>query len=104
MDHPNVKQDINSGEPQTIASQAGLVPINSDLLRGVRISLDARLGRAGMTVDEMMALQKGSVVTLETGLADHVDLYLGNALVARGEIVAVGDNYGVRIVEIAPPR
>lgn len=99
-----MKQDIKSGEVDVGTSRRGMVPINSDLLRGVRISLDARLGRAGMTVEEMMALQKGSVVTLETGLADHVDLYLENALVARGEIVAVGDNYGVRIVEIASPR
>ena len=50
---------------------------------------------------QMMALEKGSVVTLETGLADHVDLFLNDALIARGEIVAVGDKYGVRIVEVA---
>ncbi len=75
--------------------------INGDLLRGVRVALEARLGEANMTVEEMMALKPGAVVTLETGLADHVDLYLNGVLVARGEIVAVGDKYGVRIVDIA---
>ena len=79
-----------------------LAPINSDLFRGVRVSLEACLGQSAMTVEEMMALKAGSVVTLETGLADHVELYLNDALVARGEIVAVGEKYGVRIVEIAP--
>src|SRR5882672_8769600 len=73
--------------------------INSDLLRGVRVSLDVRLGQAAMAVEEMMALKTGAVVTLQAGLADHVDLYLNETLVARGEIVAVGDKYGVRIVE-----
>jgi flagellar motor switch protein FliN/FliY len=77
-------------------------PINSDLLRGVRVSLEVRLGESPMTVDEMLALKAGAVVTLDTGLADSVELYLNDNLVARGEIVAVGDKYGVRIVEIAP--
>ena len=79
-----------------------LAPINSDLLRGVRVSLEARLGNSSMTVEEMLALKADSVVTLETGLADHVELYLNDALIARGEIVAVGEKFGIRIVEIAP--
>lgn len=79
-----------------------LAPINSDLLRGVRVSLEARLGESSMTVEEMLALKTDSVITLETGLADHVELYLNDALVARGEIVAVGEKFGIRIVEIAP--
>jgi flagellar motor switch protein FliN/FliY len=77
-------------------------PISGELLRGVRVSLEVRLGESPMTVDEMLALKPGAVVTLNTSLADHVELYLNDTLVARGEIVAVGDKYGVRIVEIAP--
>jgi flagellar motor switch protein FliN/FliY len=80
-----------------------LAPLNAELFRGVRVLLDARLGETTMTVDEVMALKSGSVVTLDTSLADRVDLYLNGSLVARGEIVAVGDKFGVRIVEVAPP-
>ena len=80
----------------------GLAPINSELFRGVRVSLEARLGQAVMTVEEMMALKSGSIVTLETRLVDHLELYLNGTLIARGEVVAVGDKYGVRIVDIAP--
>lgn len=75
--------------------------VGNELLRGVRVSLEVRLGQASMTVEEMMALKPGSVVGLQTSLADHVELYLNDTLVARGEIVAVGDKYGVRIAEIA---
>jgi flagellar motor switch protein FliN/FliY len=75
--------------------------VNGELLRGVRVSLDVRLGKAPMTVEEMMSLKSGSVVALQASLADCVELYLNETLVARGEIVAVGDKYGVRIVEIA---
>jgi flagellar motor switch protein FliN/FliY len=75
--------------------------MSNDLLRGIRVSLEARLGEASMTVDDMMALGPGSIVPLETALADHVDLYLNGTLVARGEVVAVGEKFGVRIVDIA---
>jgi flagellar motor switch protein FliN/FliY len=74
--------------------------INSDLLRGVRVALDVQLGQVSIAVEDMMALKPGSVVTLQTGLAESVELYLNENLIARGEVVAVGDKYGVRIVEI----
>ncbi len=88
-------------EPVSLAPPASSVRINSELLRGLRISLEARLGEAKMTVEQLMALKQGSVVTLEASLADRVELFLNDALVARGEIVAVGDKFGVRIVEIS---
>lgn len=90
-----------SDEPKP-PEAAKLAPINSDLLRGVQVALEARLGTATLTVEQMMALKSGSVVNLDTGLGDHVELYLNGSLVARCEIVAVGDKFGVRIVEIAP--
>lgn len=74
--------------------------ISMDLIAGVQVALDARLGESRMTVETLMGLKAGAVVTLETGLADHVDLYLNNILIARGEIVAVAGKYGVRIVEL----
>jgi flagellar motor switch protein FliN/FliY len=86
---------------ETEAKKREPFPINSELLQGVRISLEVRLGEAPMTVAEMLALKSGAVITLDTGLADHVELYLNDALVARGEVVAVGEKYGVRIIEIA---
>jgi len=89
-------------DPKGKAEPPALAAINSDLFRGVRVSLEARLGQAAMRVEEMMALKSGSIVTLETRLADHLELYLNGTLIARGEVVAVGDKYGVRIVDIAP--
>jgi flagellar motor switch protein FliN len=94
--------DMAGGEEPKPAESAPAGPrINGELLRGVRVALEARLGQANMTVEEMMALKSGAVVTLETSLADHVELFLNGTLVARGEIVAVGDKFGVRIVELA---
>lgn len=98
-----MKQDLNVQEAKS-PDNRNMVSIGEDLLKGVKVCLEASLGRSEITVEDMMALDKGSVITLETGLADHVDLYLNDALIARGEIVAVGDKYGVRIVEILRTR
>jgi len=75
--------------------------VNSDLLRNVRVAVEVQLGQVSIAIDEMMALKPGSVIALQTGLGETVGLYLNENLIARGEIVAVGDKYGVRIVEIA---
>lgn len=82
----------------------GFVPIGEELLREVQVALDVRLGRSILTVGELMVLKRGSVVTLDRSLADQVDLCLNGTLVARGELVAVGDKFGVRILEIASEK
>ena len=88
--------------PQASPPVDGLIPIDNALLRGVHVSLEAILGRGEMTAETLMCLAPGAIVRLDASLADQVGLYLNDALVARGEIVAVGDHYGVRIVEVAP--
>jgi flagellar motor switch protein FliN/FliY len=93
--------DIKSDMEGKSRGNLDLQHIDMGLFADVRVALEARLGEAPMTVESIMALKAGSIVTLETGLADHVELYLNDTLVARGEIVAVDGKYGVRIIEIA---
>jgi len=78
-----------------------LIQPDSSLLRDVEVTLQARLGQIVMPISELMALRAESVLSLDTRLNEPVDLLLNDALVARGEIVAVDDMFGVRIVEIA---
>jgi flagellar motor switch protein FliN/FliY len=80
---------------------APLLPPDSPLLRDLNVTLQARLGEAVMPIAELLALRAGSVLSLETRLNEPVELYLNDALVGRGEIVAVDDRFGVRILEIA---
>jgi flagellar motor switch protein FliN/FliY len=82
-------------------SGAPLLPPDSPLLRDLNVTLQARLGDAVMPIAELLALHAGSVLSLETRLNEPVELYLNDALVGRGEIVAVDDRFGVRILEIA---
>lgn len=76
--------------------------VNTTLIDNVDVVLQSYLGEAAMTVGELHALRPGGVVSLSAGLNDLVELRLNGATIARGELVAVGDKFGVRITEISP--
>lgn len=80
-----------------------LLSIDSALFNDVRVALRVRLGDVTLSVKELLALKSGSTLKLDLKMSDLVELRLNDALIARGEIVAVDDNFGVRIVEIAQP-
>ncbi len=91
------------GHPAGKKALPPLVTINSDLLADVAVTLEARLGTGTIQIKDLLALKAGSSVVLETPLNGVVDVLLNSALIARGEVVAVGDHYAIRITAIAAP-
>jgi flagellar motor switch protein FliN len=75
---------------------------NLAMLNDVRVNLDIRLGTRDISVRELMALEMGSVVDLDRGLQEDVEVLLNGQVVARGQIVAVDDRFGVRITAVQP--
>src|SRR4051794_26299333 len=71
-----------------------------ELIQNVKVSLSALIGRCEMTVAELFALKEGAVVPLDRDTREPVDIYLDERLVGRAELVVVGDNFGLRIVEL----
>jgi flagellar motor switch protein FliN len=71
-----------------------------DLIQNVKVSLMALLGRCEMSVAELFAMKEGAVVALDRDTRDPVEIFLDGKLVARAELVVVGDNFGLRIVEL----
>lgn len=78
-------------------------PLNLDaaILRDVSVAVRVRLGEATLRIEELMALKADSLLKLDRMLNEPVELYLNEALIGRGEIVAVDDCFGVRVTEIA---
>ena len=77
------------------AQQAGL-----HLLRDVEMTLSVEIGRARMTVRELLGLAAGSVVELDRAAGSPADLLVNGRLIARGEVVVVDEDFGLRITEI----
>jgi flagellar motor switch protein FliN/FliY len=73
---------------------------NLDLLMNVSLEVTAELGKCKMAVADILKLGTGSVVELDRLAGGPVDLLVNNKLVARGEVVAIDDSFGVRVTEI----
>ena len=73
------------------------------LVRNVKVRLSTSLGAASLTVAELAELRDGSVLALDKGLDEVLDLVLEGQTIARGRLVAVGDHFGVCITEVAAP-
>jgi flagellar motor switch protein FliN/FliY len=71
-----------------------------EVLRFVPLEVTVVLGARRMKLAELLELGESTVVTLDRAVDAPVDLLVGGALVARGEIVAVDDRFGVRITEV----
>ena len=90
---------MTNDEPETGASP-GQKPVES-LLHDVPLELTVELGRVTMTVRELaQRLGPGSVIALSKLTGEKLDIRVNQMLVARGEAVAVGDRYGIRITEL----
>lgn len=73
---------------------------NLDLLAGLQMNVTVELGRTELTVAEVLGLGPGSVVELDRLAGEPVDILVNDRLIARGEVVVVDENFGVRVVEV----
>jgi len=73
---------------------------NADLLLNVPLRITAILGSCRMPIADVLKLGTGSIVELDREAGAPVDLRANDKLVARGEIVAVDEHFGVRITEL----
>lgn len=71
-----------------------------ELLRDVEMEVTAELGRTRMTVRELLSLSPGMVVELDRAAGSPADLLVNGRLIARGEVVVVDEDFGIRITEI----
>jgi flagellar motor switch protein FliN/FliY len=71
-----------------------------DLLLDVPLELSVELGRARMTIQDLLGLGPGSVIELDKVAGEALDILVNDRLVARGEAVVVNDKFGVRITDI----
>ena len=78
--------------------------INVDLIRDIPVQVRAVLGRTKMSIDNILRLGPGHIMELESLHGEPIELFANETLIARGEVVVVGEQFGVRITEIATPK
>ena len=73
---------------------------NAALLKDVQVTLEFRLGEATISAQQLFSLHDGAVIELARAVDDPVDVLLNGKLIARGQLVAAGDQFGVQVTEI----
>lgn len=88
---------------QSPASQEA-APANLGLLYDVPLNVTVELGRTKKSVREVLELSQGSIIELDKLAGEPVDIYVNQQRIARGEVVVIEENFGVRVTEIIQPH
>ena len=73
---------------------------NLEMIMSVPLEISVEIGRTRRKVEDILALSKGSLGVLDKLAGDQVDLFVNGLCVARGDVVVIDDNFGVRITEV----
>ena len=77
---------------------------NLKVLENIDVMLTVEVGRTEITIKDLLRLNEGSVVELDRLAGDPLDIMVNNTKIAKGEVVMVGERFGVRFGEIVAPE
>jgi len=92
------KKNTNSAE-----NSENLTKEKLQFLENIEVELSVEVGRTEITIRELLRLNEGSVVELDRLAGDPLDILVNGTKIARGEIVMIGERYGVRFDDIVDP-
>ena len=113
-----MQQAMGQQMPVQPQSQVGISPVkfppldegiapgaggNISLLRDVPMTLTVELGRTTQLVQDILGLGEGSIIELDKLAGEPVDLLVNGKLIAKGEVVVIDENFGVRVTDIVTP-
>ena len=74
--------------------------INLDALMDVGVTLSVEIGRSKMPIKQLISLNQGAVVELDRSVNEPLDLLVNGTLIARGEVVVVEGQFGLRLIDV----
>lgn len=77
---------------------------NLELVKDVKMDVTVELGRTQLPLKEVLQLEDSSVIKLERLAGEPVDLLVNGRLIAQGEVVVIGNNFGVKITRVHRPE
>lgn len=95
-------EELQSAAPVETPSTGG-GKIDLDLLMDVQVNLSVEIGRTRLPIKELLALNQGSIVSLDRGSNEPMDLMVNGTLIARGEVVESAGKFGLRLIDVVSP-
>jgi flagellar motor switch protein FliN/FliY len=77
--------------------------LNLDVILDVPVTIALEVGRARVPIRNLLQLNPGSVLELERGAGEPLDLYVNGTLIAHGEVVVINERFGVRLTDVVSP-
>jgi len=81
----------------------GARDVNLEVILDVPVSLSLEVGRARISIRNLLQLNQGSVVELDRAAGEPLDVYVNGTLVAHGEVVVVNEKFGIRLTDVISP-
>ncbi|MDC3068080.1 flagellar motor switch protein FliN [Paracoccaceae bacterium] len=96
-------------DQQQQVSQEGKDPTSASadnlrVLENIDVRLTVEVGSAELKIRELLRLNEGSVIELDRLAGDPLDILINGTMIAKGEVVMVGERFGIRFVEIVDPQ
>lgn len=76
---------------------------NMDFILDIPLEITIELGRTKMLISELLKLGQGSIIELSKATGDTLEILANQRLIAKGDVVAVNDKYGIRLTEVVSP-
>ncbi len=92
--------DLPDGSGGQGIGGAGHSPASMNRVRDIPLDVSVELGRTRLLIRDILDLGTGSIIELDKLAGEPVDLFANGLLVARGEVIVIDDNFGVRVTEI----
>ena len=94
------EQTLSTEESDQILSSAD----NLRVLENIDVKLTVEVGSAELKIRELLRLNEGSVIELDRLAGDPLDILINGTMIAKGEVVMVGERFGIRFSEIVSPE
>lgn len=74
------------------------------MLENIEVKLTVEVGRTELTIRDLLRLSEGSIIELDRLAGDPLDVLVNGTAIAKGEVVVVGERFGIRVGEIIDPE
>lgn len=105
---PAAQEEARAPRRETAAawqqeSDLGIGNLHIELIKDIPVEVSAFLGESELSMEEVLRLGPGSVVELDQHEGEDIEIHANGVPIARGEVVVINDQFGVRITEVVPP-
>lgn len=101
---PFVIDDTEAVEAAEAITSESAADHGNEALLDIELEARIQFGSREMLLSELLELSSGDVLELDRLITDPVDLVVGDHIVARGEVVVVGGNFGLQVTEVLQPK